>query len=221
MDREVGREYGTGQEQYWASEERQAYIERNTGPRFLAGATALLARILKRAPGVGSAIEFGANVGTNLRALRTLLPEAELAGIEINAAAVGQLRALDGVRVYHRSILEFEADESWDLAFTKNVLIHINPERLGEVYDRLYAASRRYIVLIEYYNPTPVTVSYRGKQDLLFKRDFAGELMDRFGDLRLVDYGFAYHRDHNFRQDDVTWFLLEKAGSVGSGRSGA
>jgi spore coat polysaccharide biosynthesis protein SpsF len=26
----------------------------------------------------------------------------------------------------------------------------------------------------------------------------------------LVDYGFAYHRDPNFPQDDITWFLLEK-----------
>jgi spore coat polysaccharide biosynthesis protein SpsF len=26
----------------------------------------------------------------------------------------------------------------------------------------------------------------------------------------LVDYGFAYHRDPAFPQDDITWFLLEK-----------
>jgi spore coat polysaccharide biosynthesis protein SpsF len=27
-----------------------------------------------------------------------------------------------------------------------------------------------------------------------------------------VDYGFAYRRDPNFPQDDITWFLLEKRG---------
>jgi hypothetical protein len=43
-----------------------------------------------------------------------------------------------------------------------------------------------------------------------FKRDFAGEIMDRFPDLRLVDYGFVYHRDPQFPQDDFTWFLMEK-----------
>ncbi|NDB35890.1 MAG: pseudaminic acid biosynthesis-associated methylase, partial [Flavobacteriia bacterium] len=42
------------------------------------------------------------------------------------------------------------------------------------------------------------------------KRDFAGELLDTFPDLRLVDYGFAYKRDTSFPQDDITWFLLEK-----------
>ena len=64
-------------------------------------------------------------------------------------------------------------------------------------------------MICEYYNPTPVTVPYRGASERLFKRDFAGELMDRF-DLALVDYGFVYHRDSHFPQDDLTWFLLEK-----------
>jgi spore coat polysaccharide biosynthesis protein SpsF len=44
----------------------------------------------------------------------------------------------------------------------------------------------------------------------LFKRDFAGDLLDRFPGLVLVDYGFVYHRDKAFPQDDMTWFLLEK-----------
>ena len=62
----------------------------------------------------------------------------------------------------------------------------------------------------EYYNPSPVELPYRGHEGKLFKRDFAGELMDRHSTLTLVDYGFAYHRDNCFPQDDLTWFLLEK-----------
>jgi len=34
--------------------------------------------------------------------------------------------------------------------------------------------------------------------------------LDKYPDLKLVDYGFSYHRDNNFKQDDVSWFLLEK-----------
>lgn len=56
----------------------------------------------------------------------------------------------------------------------------------------------------------PVVVSYRGHEDRLFKRDFAGEMLDRYPDLELVDYGFVYHRDPNFPQDDPNWFLLRK-----------
>ena len=29
-------------------------------------------------------------------------------------------------------------------------------------------------------------------------------------DLTLLDYGFLYHRDNNFPQDDISWFLIEK-----------
>jgi hypothetical protein len=34
--------------------------------------------------------------------------------------------------------------------------------------------------------------------------------LDRHPGLTLVDYGFAYHRDRAFPQDDINWFLLEK-----------
>ena len=71
-------------------------------------------------------------------------------------------------------------------------------------------ASNRYILIGEYYNPTPVTINYRGHDDRLFKRDFAGEMLDKHRNLKLVDYGFLYHRDNYFDQDDINWFLLEK-----------
>jgi len=89
-------------------------------------------------------------------------------------------------------------------------LIHINPEMLPQVYSRLYDCSRKYILIKEYYNPTPVVVTYRGNTERLFKRDFAGEMMDLYPDLELIDYGFQYHRDNNFPEDDSTWFLLKK-----------
>jgi spore coat polysaccharide biosynthesis protein SpsF len=55
-----------------------------------------------------------------------------------------------------------------------------------------------------------VEVPYRGNSGKLFKRDFAGEMLDRYSDLQLLDYGFGYHRDPQFPVDDITWFLLEK-----------
>ncbi|MBV7550115.1 hypothetical protein KW849_27925 [Pseudomonas sp. PDM26] len=56
----------------------------------------------------------------------------------------------------------------------------------------------------------PVEAPYRGNSGKLFKRDFAGEMLDRYDDLHLVDYGFDYHRDRQFPVDDITWFVLEK-----------
>jgi pseudaminic acid biosynthesis-associated methylase len=75
----------------------------------------------------------------------------------------------------------------------------------------MYRAATRYLLVAEYYSPKPVEIPYRGHTGKLFKRDFAGELLDRYPALRLVDYGFVYHRDSLFPQDDTNWFLLEKS----------
>jgi pseudaminic acid biosynthesis-associated methylase len=100
--------------------------------------------------------------------------------------------------------MEFVPGQTWDLALIKGVLIHINPNELPEVYNKLIASTGRYLLVAEYYNPAPVAIPYRGHADRLFKRDFAGEIMDRHPQMRLVDYGFTYRRDPNFPQDDVT-----------------
>jgi len=139
------------------------------------------------------------------------LPNTKLKAIEINEAAVSELRKLPWMaEVYHGSLLEQTFSNIADLSFTSGVLMHIKPECLTQAYKALYDSSRSYIMLFEYYNPTPVTVQYRGHTGQLFKRDFAGEMMDRYPDLRLIDYGFLYRRDPNFPMDDGTWFLMEK-----------
>lgn len=74
----------------------------------------------------------------------------------------------------------------------------------------MYKVTKKYILIAEYYNPSPVDISYRGHKGFLFKRDFAGEILYKYPELKLIDYGFVYHRDNNFPQDDLNWFLLEK-----------
>ena len=80
----------------------------------------------------------------------------------------------------------------------------------GYVFDKGCADSYQPRNVCEYYNPSPTSISYRGHTDRLYKRDFAGEMLDIYSDLRLVDYGFSYHRDSAFPQDDISWFLMEK-----------
>ena len=202
----------TPQERLWAGEFGNDYITRNRAGALLDNNRALFDKILSRAQGITSAIEFGANIGNNLRAIRELLPEAELHSVEINATAAAEIEAWGGATVEVASLLDFEPERQWDLSFTKGVLIHLPPQALPDVYDKLVAASARYVMVCEYYNPTPVEVSYRGHEHALFKRDFAGEILDSHPELRLVDYGFTYHRDPQHPLDDSTWFLMEKRG---------
>ena len=200
----------TPQEQLWAGEFGDDYIARNRHVALLDNNRALFDKILSRTQGVTSAVEFGANIGNNLRALRELMPDGELHSVEINATAAAEIQAWGGATVEVASLLDFEPSRQWDLSFTKGVLIHLPPESLPDIYDKLVAASSRYVMVCEYYNPSPVEVSYRGHEHALFKRDFAGEILDAHPELALVDYGFTYHRDPQHPLDDSTWFLMEK-----------
>lgn len=207
----MANNFRTDQERFWAGEFGDAYIERNVEDQIVAGNTALFARALARVGPISSIIEFGANIGLNLRSLKHLYPEAALSGVEINAQAATVLRSLIGPENVHEgSILDLQLDRKSDLALIKGVLIHMNPEVLQEVYEKLFQAASKYILICEYYNPSPVVVNYRGHHERLFKRDFAGEILDKFPSTRLLDYGFVYRRDPTFPLDDITWFLLSK-----------
>ncbi len=202
-------QYSTPQETFWAGDFGNEYIQRNRAERLLVPKIAAWSQMLKSCTQLKSATEFGCNIGLNLRAISQLLPEIVLQGVEINEAAVAEARLLQDVNVSVGTITEPLRLSPADLTFTAGVLIHINPDKLQTVYENLVQNSNRFILVAEYFDPNPVAIAYRGHTDRLFKRDFAGELIDGFG-LRLVDYGFFYKRDRLIPQDNITWFLLEK-----------
>ena len=204
------RDFKTEQEIFWSDEFGNDYIDRNKDKSLIASCTKMFADIFSKCTKVNSVIEIGANRGNNLIAINNVLPNVRLKAIEINKKAIEELNKIENCDVFHSSILEFNKKISADFVFTRGVLIHINPDELQNVYEKIYSFSQKYICVAEYYNPTPITIKYRGYENRLFKRDFAGELLNRFKDLKLIGYDFIYHKDNLFSQDDITWFLLEK-----------
>ncbi|UOG76753.1 pseudaminic acid biosynthesis-associated methylase [Hymenobacter tibetensis] len=203
--------FKTEQEKFWAGDFGNDYIGRNKSEEYLASNLNFFSKCFSQIEKPSSLIEFGANIGMNLKAIKLLFPSINLFGIEINQQAATELTSVIGENnVYNGSILDYETKSKFNVSLIKGVLIHINPDILPEVYEKLYQSSSKYILICEYYNPSPVTITYRGHNDRLFKRDFAGEMLDKYTDLKLVDYGFCYKRDQAFPQDDITWFLLEK-----------
>ena len=207
-------DYKTEQENFWVENQwADSYMERKSFEKIdIIPYENFFSKILKNnCKNLKSVIEFGANIGLNLVALNNLFPEIEYSGIELNKKACEQLDNLSFIKnIYNQSIIDLNINKKSDLVLIKTVLIHINPDYLDIVYKNLYDMSNKYILIAEYYNPTPIEVHYRGHSNKLFKRDFAGEMLNSYDDLKLVDYGFAYHKDKYFAQDDVTWFLLEK-----------
>ena len=202
--------YKTEQEKFWATDFGNDYPSRNEGEKLVSSNVAIFSKIIKNCPTISSVAELGCNIGLNLMALHRINQDFRLRGYEINAKAAESASKANIAEVINTSVVEpLDTSKKFDLTFTKGVLIHINPDMLNAVYQNLYDLSNKYIMVYEYYNPTPVSVEYRGHQDKLFKRDFAGELIDKFN-LKLIDYGFNYKRENYFPKDDATWFLMEK-----------
>ena len=200
------------QEQFWSGAFGDEYIQRNRSEQLVAGNISLFAEALRESRNISSVLELGANIGMNLRALRMLYPNALMRGVEINRQAADILKDEIGhENTIEASLLDGVHFGTADLVLIKGVLIHLPPDRLSEIYDLLFNSTNRLILICEYYNPTPMNLPYRGNENKLFKRDFAGEMLLRFPDLRLLKYGFRYRNDPVFPLDDITWFLLEKA----------
>jgi pseudaminic acid biosynthesis-associated methylase len=198
--------------EFWKGEFGTEYTERNVGLE--ESNYRMFESIFFKTPtscysDIKSIVEFGAGSGMNIKALERVFPDAQFTGIDINKSAYEALKVLNIHSALNGSFIDFDLNNYADLVLCKGILIHVAPEDIEKVYRAVYKASKKYILLCEYYNPTPVEVLYRGNTGKLWKRDFCGEMMDIFPDLQLIDYGFEYHRGEN-KLDDITWFLLSK-----------
>lgn len=199
------------QEKFWKGEFGDVYIKRNQ-KKLIKNNLVFFNKILKeKKNNIKSVIEFGANIGNNLHALKKLCKKLnKITAIEINNNACKILkRGFKNINIINETMLKYNSKDKYNLTIVKGVLIHINPKDLNKIYEKIYKSSNKYILIAEYYNPTPVKINYRGFKNKLFKRDFAGEFLKKFKNTKLLDYGFVYNKDL-YPQDDITWFLISK-----------
>jgi pseudaminic acid biosynthesis-associated methylase len=201
---------------FWRGDFGDSYVDRNNSPTLIKNNEALFRKALM--PMFHTTpmriIEFGANIGLNIHALRRIAPFAncEYSAVEPNEKAADELRKIENVNVYQTTMQDSAEDwgRGYDLALTRGTLIHVEPKDLPLAYGALYRATRRYVLVAEYHSVKPVEVEYRGYAGKLWKRDFAAEMLDMFPDLCVVNYGFAWHRDPYAPQDDITYTLMER-----------
>jgi len=117
--------YATEQEKFWAGSFGDEYVDRNSSANFVSSNIYLFSKILSRTINVDSVIEFGANIGLNLLAIRNLMPDVTLSAIEINEKAVAALREIQGVSVYPESILANSSPPPADFVLGTSINGHI------------------------------------------------------------------------------------------------
>jgi spore coat polysaccharide biosynthesis protein SpsF len=205
--------YKTEQEKFWQGSFGDRYFLRNKNNQLIKNNFFLFKQIFLKSFKIKNLIEFGPNVGLNIRALIKLLKLKSTTAVEINKKACLELKDIKNVNVINKSIINFSPKKKYDLVLVKGILIHINPNKLKKVYETIYKSCRNsgYILIAEYYSPYPTMVIYRGKRNKLFKRDFAGDFTSLFKKTKIIKYGFAYHKDKH-PQDDLNWFLIKKNG---------
>ena len=194
----------TIQEKTWKGKFGVNYSIRNKGIK-----KNFLRKIIDKKIKIKSVFEFGTNIGNNLDIIKSINKKTLTSGVEINQFA-SEIARKKGHKIINKSIFELEnAKKKFDLTMTIGVLIHVNPHQLKFIYKKLFEYSKKYILICEYFNDKPVTIKYRGKFNLLFKRDFAKEIKDKYN-LKIVDYGFVWSEDKNYNMDNYNWFLLKK-----------
>ena len=199
----------TEQEIFWKNEFGTEYTDRNN-EQLIKNNINLFKKILKNIS-INNIFEIGCNRGLNLKAIKSIDNNISLNGIEINKYAYDLLNSENICNnLYNSSIFDLKNNSQFDLVFSKGVLIHINPEKLNDFYKKMYELSKKYILIAEYYSRDVREINYRGNSNKLFKRDFCSEIMLLYPKLKLIDYGFIYHKDPLYPLDDITWFLLEK-----------
>lgn len=198
----------TEQELFWKNEFGDDYIQRNNIQAN--DRRSFFSDIFTKISDVESICELGANKGHNLEAIYSLNQGFKITGVELNRNACEKMSENSFISVVNESIQDFVSENLFDFVFVCGVLIHLNPDDLNLTYEKIYNLSKKYILISEYYNPTPVAIEYRGHKNKLFKRDFGGEFWDSFKkEVELVDYGFLWQKVEP-AWDNVNWWLFKK-----------
>ena len=119
--------FTTSQEEFWAGKFGSGYISRNNSKEITKSNVVFFSNILMSLNKIDSVLELGCNVGLNLDALSLIDSSISLSGVELNQEAANIAVKKKVATIYQQTIVEpFDLEATYDLSFTKTVLIFIN-----------------------------------------------------------------------------------------------
>jgi len=142
-------------EMSWAGEFGDKYIDRNQElSNFQYGDTDRLTitkSFFDKIPRDASILEIGCNIGSIIRILESM-GFTDVTGIDINEKAIKIIsKAHPQYKFIHTSIENYEPHRTFDMVYTSGVLIHMTPEQLPRVVEKMERLSRKWIFGFEYY----------------------------------------------------------------------
>ena len=188
-----GREY-TDRTPHTVEDVEELYIG-----RYGVGRLELNARFLGGLDRSVSILEAGSGSGAQLACLERM-GFTNLCGLELQSYAIETAQAAGtDIEIAQGSVLEMPLENGqFDLVFTSGLLIHISPSDLPRALSEIHRCSRSLIWGFEYFADEPAEITYRGHDNLLWKRNFAAAFLGQFDDLVLVrEERLKYRRDAN------------------------
>ena len=120
--------------------------------------------------GVSSICEAGCNVGNNLSSMPTTL---SVSGFDLNEYALQTTKSrYPNFDLKLGNILDIPfPDNSFDLVFTRGVLIHIPEKDLDGAMQELMRISKKWIFNLEYFGEDEKMINWKRGDDLLWYRN--------------------------------------------------
>lgn len=177
----------TEQSECWADDFGEQYTRRNPASakemqalylkRFGIERTEMNEAFLADVPRSARILEVGCNVGIQLNLLSSMGFE-NLYGIEVNRYAIAKSQEVNrGLTVYplYGTALDLPFKDDWfELVYTSGVLIHVSPDEIATVMREMARCSNQWVWGFEYFTEDGYAeISYRGRQDMLWKTNFA------------------------------------------------
>ena len=163
---------------------------------------------LKKIPKKIKILEVGCNIGNQLNCLYKM-GFKNLYGIELQKECLKIIeKKKKFIKVVNGSAdyLPFK-NNSFDLVFTNNVLIHISPKEINNVVDEIYRTTSKWIWGFEYYLENHKEIVYRNKKKLLWKANFS-EIFKKKGGLKVLKEKFFQNVSSKNEIDKM--YLLKK-----------
>ena len=125
---------------------------------------------LSAALGARSVCEAGCNIGNNLSAFPS---NFRVHGIDANEGAIEKAKERYQNFTFNVENLKniSQSDSSFDVVFTRGVLIHIPDEEMEQVMNELLRITKKWVFNLEYFGEDGKMIKWKRGNDLLWFRD--------------------------------------------------
>ena len=145
--------------------------------------------------GAKNICECGCNIGNNLSSFPN---NSDVYGVDLNAYALEKAKKRYPAFHFKQANISNTSypDSSFDLVFTRGVLIHVQKNEVDDVLNELLRISRKWILNLEYFGDDGKMIKWKRGDDLVWYRNMS-ERWSKFNVDIITDIDIPLEIDSN------------------------